>query len=286
MATVNTAQEVQDRRHEQAGMVTERTIHATRKLPNNVADEIMARVKSLGLAKDDEYLPCGQRTDYQYCPAVDRLEDVAKELELIRHQKEHPEEILSIWNVPKKHLCSSFESFDGGEAAKLICSEASKHLESVLLTGPTGCGKTHLAVAMLRQKIKNSDVELEPGHCYQDKTKTLFVTVPELLLEIRQTFNNPNLSEAKVVDKYSNVSLLVLDDLGAEKTTDWSESALYIIIDRRNREEMWTIVTSNLELKDIERYLGARIASRLSDMKIINLKLPDYRKKRKAGLNG
>jgi len=41
-----------------------------------------------------------------------------------------------------------------------------------------------------------------------------------------------------------------------------------------------TIVTSNLSLPEIEQHLGARIASRLSDMKVINIKMPDYRKKR------
>ena len=109
----------------------------------------------------------------------------------------------------------------------------------------------------------------------------MFVTVPELLFEIRQTFKDDSFeSEKSIVDKYSGVSLLVLDDLGAEKTTEWAESTLYLIIDRRNRDEKWTIVTSNLTLPEIEQTLGARIASRLSDMKVVNIKLPDYRKKR------
>jgi DNA replication protein DnaC len=43
---------------------------------------------------------------------------------------------------------------------------------------------------------------------------------------------------------------------------------------------LWTVVTSNLTLDEIEAYHGARIASRLSEMTVLNIKLPDYRKKR------
>lgn len=115
---------------------------------------------------------------------------------------------------------------------------------------------------------------------YEGERVGLFVTVPELLLEIRKSFGKEDQDESKIVDKYSNVSLLILDDLGAEKCSEWAEATLYIIIDRRNRDEMMTIVTSNLSLPEIEQHLGARIASRLSDMKVINIKMPDYRKKR------
>lgn len=227
--------------------------------------------------------PCGAPAHRERCPAADMLHAIANKKENIQRQKEHPEEILHIWNVPKKHLKSSFENFKGGEAAKKICGEAAKHSESVLLCGKTGCGKTHLAVSMLRQKTQHSTIELEPKN-NNKHPKAIFITVPELLLEIRQSYNNPNIQESDIVDKYSDVQLLVLDDLGAEKTTEWSESTLYIIIDRRNRNERWTIVTSNLTLPEIETHLGARIASRLSDMKVVNIKLPDYRKRRSEGI--
>jgi DNA replication protein DnaC len=73
---------------------------------------------------------------------------------------------------------------------------------------------------------------------------------------------------------------LCLDDLGAEKTTEYAITTLYLIIDRRIRNEMQTIITTNLSLDEIEATLGARIASRLAEMKIIKINMPDYRKKR------
>ena len=180
------------------------------------------------------------------------------------------------WGVPLKHTKSSFETYEGGDVVKNLCSELANKAKDILLCGKTGCGKTHLAVAMLLKRIEIDD--------YLDDSfpKTIFITVPELLFEIRQTYNNKDIdrTEQDIVDKYSEAALLVLDDLGAEKATEWAESTLYLIIDRRNRNKKWTIVTSNLTLQEIENTLGARIASRLSDMKVVNIKLPDYRKKR------
>jgi DNA replication protein DnaC len=214
------------------------------------------------------------------CP--DCLKQKQEDERLLKDQREHPEKLLSTWGVPKKHIGSSFENYKDGEALKDFLVQASKKNEDVLLCGATGCGKTHLAVATLRSKIERS---IKPFKDYNPTRPALFITVPELLFEIRQTFRDDSFdTEKSLVDKYSSVPLLILDDLGAEKTTDWAESTLYLIIDRRNRDEKWTIVTSNLTLQEIEQSLGARIASRLSDMKVINIKLPDYRKKRAVGL--
>jgi DNA replication protein DnaC len=201
--------------------------------------------------------------------------------DLLKDQKEHPEKLLAKWGVPKKHVNSSFANYQDGDKIKEYLLDASKKKQDILLYGKTGCGKTHLAVAMLRGRIERASKPFNP-HSYGSNQKTIFMPVPELLFEIRQTFNNKDNgdTEATIIDKYSNAGLLILDDLGAEKTTEWAESILYLIIDRRNRDKMWTIITSNLSLAEIEQSLGARIASRLADMKVINIKLPDYRKKR------
>lgn len=220
-----------------------------------------------------------------------KWERIADEEEayLIQEQKNNPERWLKASGVPRKYLPASFLEFEGGESVKELCKHSVKERESMMLCGKTGCGKTHLAVAMLRHLITSTYLVLWPPNGIYGNgdgqraggPKVLFASVPEILLEIRESYKKDSTTtESEVIDKYADVSLLVLDDLGAEKTTEWVESTLYLIIDRRNRWERWTIVTSNLTLPEIETSLGARIASRLADMKVVNIKLPDHRKRR------
>ena len=74
-------------------------------------------------------------------------------------------------------------------------------------------------------------------------------------------------TEQDVLDKYSKCDLLLLDDLGSEKVSDFTIQSLYLVIDRRNRDLRPTIVTTNLSLEEIETQIDARMASRLADMK-------------------
>ena len=79
---------------------------------------------------------------------------------------------------------------------------------------------------------------------------------------------------------YFNTPLLILDDLGAEKTTDWALQSLYIIINKRLSEELQTIITSNLSLDELRDKIGDRIASRIAGMcKIVKLTGRDRRLK-------
>ncbi len=112
----------------------------------------------------------------------------------------------------------------------------------------------------------------------------MFTTAPELLLNIREAFSEKTtVTEREVIEKYSDVDLLLLDDLGAEKQSSWSITTLFLIIDRRLREMLPTVITSNLSLGAIKTVLSKRLASRLSESKVIELKLPDYRKRRLVG---
>jgi len=87
-------------------------------------------------------------------------------------------------------------------------------------------------------------------------------------------------TEEEIVNFYSDMDFLIIDDLGAEKSTEFSITTLYIILDRRIRELKTTIITTNLSMSQIEEHLGARIASRLSEMKNIKINMPDHRKRR------
>jgi len=94
----------------------------------------------------------------------------------------------------------------------------------------------------------------------------LFISVPELLLEIRDSYRGNEISEKAIIDKYSWGDVLVLDNLGVEKTSDWVLQTLYTIIDRRYREELRTIITSNLSIEEIREKLDDKIASRIVGM--------------------
>ena len=109
----------------------------------------------------------------------------------------------------------------------------------IFLYGPRGVGKTHLMAAIMREKILNtepvklggsydSDIEYVLPNDYNYPT---FLTVPELLLEIRRSYSNDNNGgELEIIKKYSGVKFLFLDDLGTEKTTEWAIQTLFLLL--------------------------------------------------------
>lgn len=199
-----------------------------------------------------------------------KAEEAQAEAERIRQIQEHPENWLRQFGVPKKFLQCSFQNFQGGEKVKDVLQTVAG--KDVLLSGSAGCGKTHLAVATLRHRLPEIA-----------GLNVLFATAPEILLSIRSCFSK-NSDEKALVDQFTARDLLIIDDLGADKATEWAVQTLYLIIDYRNREMRPTVITSNLGIQEIENQYGARIASRLADMTVISLKMPDYRKLRKKGV--
>lgn len=196
-----------------------------------------------------------------------RLEDEkALEAERLETMRANPERLLKECGVPSKYLNCSFENFVGND--KLISALKRDIDQGIFLTGITGCGKTHLAVAVLRELAKEGKA-------------SLFKNVSELLLDIRGSFREgAKITEQELVEKYSVAPVLVLDDLGSEKSSEYAINTLYIIINHRDQELLPTIITSNLTLTEIEIKLNARIASRISGLRNVKLTMPDYRKRR------
>lgn len=219
--------------------------------------------------------------------------EIEHEKRFEREEKEYEEKIakgiaynpgivLEKIGIGPRHIGCSFENYQNGEKVKNICKDVVKTPCDLVLTGPAGTGKTHLAVAIFRELVRNRTIKVEPERWSGEWIRSAwFITVPDLLLLIRQAFNNDNdFTEADVVNKFAKVKYLLLDDLGAEKTTEWSITTLYTIIDQRYRNMRPTIVTTNLTIDQIGSQISDRIASRLSSGKIIKINAPDYRKKR------
>lgn len=202
-----------------------------------------------------------------------------------RYQKtlEDLSPILHKAGVPAKYLDRSFGTFIGNNKAVDECRKY--QTGGLVLYGPTGCGKTHLAVSVMRERKRNSiqaliDMEWNPDREYRSE-KSLFITVPDLLLEIRSSFQEgAEKTEKDVINHYAAIPFLVLDDLGSEKTSEFAITTLYIIIDRRDRELLPTVITTNLAPQEIEERLSARISSRMAGWKNIKINMPDYRKRR------
>lgn len=190
------------------------------------------------------------------------------------------ESILLGCGVPRRFVNAKKFDID-----KKIWDEVSKAEEGVFLTGPAGTGKTHLAVAMIADYLS----ECEPVIRYNGITfelkmprKPRFISVPDLLLKIRNTFKEGSIeAEQEVIDEFTENRPTVFDDLGAEKSSEFSIQTLYTILNARYSNVLPTIITSNMTLAQVSERVGDRIASRIAGMcKIVTLKGADRRIKK------
>jgi DNA replication protein DnaC len=132
------------------------------------------------------------------------------------------------------------------------------------LTGSAGGGKTMLAVARMR----TAAVERCPS--------MRFYSVTQLLADERSAMKL-NSYEPTPVEICRDVSLLVLDDLGAEKTTEWAAEQLYLVIGSRYNDLKPTIVTTNLSLGKVAEILDDRLASRMGGGLVVRTGTTDQR---------
>lgn len=136
---------------------------------------------------------------------------------------------------------------------------------NLLLHGTYGTGKSHLSISVTKKLT-------ERGH------SCLFLSLPKLLTKIRDTYNNGNITEDKLLENIQSVDLLVLDDLGAEQQTEWSTTKLFEVMDSRSGKS--TIYTTNLSSKELRQQMNDRNFSRLMEnTEIIIMNGKDYRRR-------
>jgi len=118
----------------------------------------------------------------------------------------------------------------------------------LIIVGSVGTGKSGLAIGALAWFSE-----------HHPRTSWEYVSVPDLLESLRPP------ADVAVMDVYRATHVLVLDDLGAERLTDWGRERLYVLINHRWEWRLPTIVTTNFNLDGLKDHVGERIVSRLQD---------------------
>lgn len=123
------------------------------------------------------------------------------------------------------------------------------------LFGDTGTGKTTLAMLV-------SKAALEAGR------SVAIYSLPKLLARIRRTYDSEPGGDSYLAffERLTSVDLLHIDDLGAEKRSDWVLEQLYALINERYESQRSVVVTTNLPEDELEQQIGARTVSRLSEI--------------------
>ncbi|MFC2010556.1 ATP-binding protein [Chloroflexota bacterium] len=167
-------------------------------------------------------------------------------------------------NFDYKRVNLPLEHRDNLRAAFNEAQEFAKSPESWLVfQGDNGCGKTHLAAAIVNYR-------------YQNKQPALFVVVPDFLDHLRSSFSpESKVSYDRYFESVKNAPLLVLDDFGKQTTTPWAQEKLYQVINYRYNAQLPTVITTNSATDELD----SPILSRFIDPKIsliFNITAPNY----------
>lgn len=204
-----------------------------------------------------------------YCPECNKSEE-------LRYEKEKTEkavqetikkgiEIVGGEYAYKNYRFDSYNpKTESQKEALKICREFNPSDENIYLVGPTGVGKTHLACSIALTSMPRLL-----------STKRFKVT--DLLRNIRTLKSATD--EEREIETLSECPILILEDIGAQKETDWGNSILWEIIDNRiERGNNGLIVTSNVGRSQLATTMGERIPSRISQLcRIVKIEGPDNR---------
>ena len=148
-------------------------------------------------------------------------------------------------------LFKDYEKTPGNEHAFKSCTNYAKDFEVIqqekknglFIAGECGIGKSHLAFATANYLIRN-------GH------SVIAMTMIDLLLKLKSSFNGGERTEEEILQIYSDCDLLIIDDLGKEKPTEWALQMIYAIVDRRYNAFKPIIITTNFNADELIKKLG------------------------------
>ena len=195
-----------------------------------------------------EYERCTCKKAQEYWKEKDKQDyEIAKR----KHFREIINKIYKQNYIGRKFQDLNFENFNSNSENELAIAIAKDYVNKnitiandngLIIMGESGVGKTHLAASIANKLIENDKI-------------VLMGRLTTLLDIIKGTFKDNTKSENELIELYSNVDMIIIDDLGTEKISNWALEKLYTIIENRNENRLPIIITTRFDKQGlIERF--------------------------------
>lgn len=220
-----------------------------------------------------------------------RILEEQRKLELMQEFSRKVEKIIKNSKISKRNLNYKFDNFETNNSNKKVFNNLKNYSEKLvngiekkglILVGNNGVGKTHLACSIANKLIENG-------------IPVIYGTLINLLAELRNSYDTDNdISEMEIIKLYENVVLLIIDDLGKEKPSEWGLEKLFTIINSRYENNLPVIITTNYNQNSLVERLSLNgeietaksIISRLYEMcYLVKIEDIDHRIKKKKVSN-
>lgn len=214
-----------------------------------------------------------------------------KKLRMMQEFANQVDKIIKNSKMSKRNLNYKFENFEVNSNNKKVYQSLKNYSEKLvneverkglILVGNNGVGKTHLACSIANELIKNG-------------IPIIYGTLINLLAELKNTYDvDNNISEMEIIKLYEKVDLLIIDDLGKEKPSEWGLEKLFTIINSRYENNLPVIITTNYDQNSLidrlsingEIETAKSIISRLYEMcYLVKIEDRDHRIKNKKVSN-
>ncbi len=204
---------------------------------------------------DYERCKCKDAQKYwnEYDLKKSRIIEEEKKLELMQEFSRKVEKIIKNSKMSKRNLSYKFDNFEINNSNKKAFNNLKNYSEKLvnniekkglILVGNNGVGKTHLACSIANKFIENG-------------IPVIYGTLINLLGELRNSYEIDNsISEMEIIKLYENVDLLIIDDLGKEKPSEWGLEKLFTIINSRYENKLPVIITTNYNQNSLVKRLS------------------------------
>ena len=236
-------------------------------------------IPGVGSSKNGLRMRCDCIQMQEYLKQNRKLNELKEQLMIVQQredfQRKRAEKMFVEGGVGKRFLTATFENFERKRMPKaydIALGFAEKFDqndgEGLIFTGDVGTGKTHLAAAIAAKIIRNNSATVE------------FVSYVEVLTNIKAAFSNHSEEAYMLEERMRKTDLLVIDDLGKEKPSPFTNELFYRVVNGRYKDRLPMIITSNYGVESLSERLDYPVFSRLVAMcKVVEMRGIDYRMK-------